>query len=955
MGWNEVRGQPRALAGAQAWFYFVHSFYCVPADPSLIVGHRRLRQRVLRGRRARQRVRLSVSSGEEPGRRASPASALRGRCLWSSFRPSICSPARSCVCTRATTPRSRCTRTIPPGRPSAFRTLARGGCTWSISTARATASPAIAHVIEADPARRRPSSWCRSAAAFARARRPSLVSRRRHARGARHRRDQESRARAGAVRDASRGRGDGARRQGRHDRRRGLARGHRQARARGGARRSMPGARRPSCSPTSIATARARGPRSRPRRACSRAVQRHRDRLGRHRRARAPLARCAMRACGRRCAAARSTAARSRSTRPSASARGALRCSPSASSPASTSRPGASSRASTSWACATRAIRSSAPCATTPWAPTRSPSSTSRRPATQRRILLDVVERTAENIAAPLTVGGGVRNRDDVRDLLMAGADKVSINTAAVRNPDFVADVSAAYGAQAIVVAIDAKRVSAPGEPPRWEVFTHGGRTDEGLDVRRVGRIASSSSARARSCSPAWIATAPRTATTSALTRAVVERVSIPVIASGGVGTLEHVRAGLARGRRRRRAGRLDLPRRHLHRGGGEGLPSRLRRARASAHGSTARGQGARAQGDERSGGRHGRRAGPRAEAPQDHAACRDRHLRGAREPARSLLSSGAVACCRSATIASPTRASVRLDGASARRRRGRARALHRHADHPAGGCRARSHARADALGRGGPAAVGVWTLTQLRDDLEASLVPLNRNRLAPRAGSPGARGQARHERTSRAPGGSPTFRDLDCRAELAARRPPTSASAKTSPPPRAPADVHARARRRPSVDDIEEVDDAQRPASHLSSSSSQRAARHVVPARATCATLTTPSSHAARCAAPPACAGHVRSCASGRPRLPASATELARQGMWSGWAHRARAGARWASPSWCAPRRSKTPVGAPVPRHQGRRRARARRTTRPKAGDLVVHVSSPSARRCCASWAADR
>src|SRR5690349_22749771 len=101
----------------------------------------------------------------------------------------------------------------------------------------------------------------------------------------------------------------------------------------------------------------------------------------------------------------------------------------------------------------------------------------------QRRILLDVVERTAESIAAPLTVGGGVRNRDDVRDLLMAGADKVSINTAAVRDPDFVAEVSAKYGAQAIVVAIDAKRVSAAGEPPRWEVFTHGGRTAVGYDV----------------------------------------------------------------------------------------------------------------------------------------------------------------------------------------------------------------------------------------------------------------------------------------------------------------------------------------------------------------------------------------------------------------------------------------------------------------------------------------
>lgn len=162
----------------------------------------------------------------------------------------------------------------------------------------------------------------------------------------------------------------------------------------------------------------------------------------------------------------------------------------------------------------------------------------------QRRILLDVVERTAENIAAPLTVGGGIRVRDDVRDLLMAGADKVSINTTAVRNPEFVSEVSAAYGTQAIVVAIDAKRVSGPGEPPRWEVFTRGGRTPEGLDVVEWAiRI------EALGAGEILLTSMDRDGTKDGydllLTRAVVDSVGIPVIASGGVGTLEHVRAGL--------------------------------------------------------------------------------------------------------------------------------------------------------------------------------------------------------------------------------------------------------------------------------------------------------------------------------------------------------------------------------------------------------------------------
>ena len=162
----------------------------------------------------------------------------------------------------------------------------------------------------------------------------------------------------------------------------------------------------------------------------------------------------------------------------------------------------------------------------------------------QRRILLDVVERTAENIAAPLTVGGGVQRREDVRDLLMAGADKVSINTAAVRNPDFVAEVSASYGAQAIVVAIDAKRVSAEGEAPRRQVFNNGGRTNLGLDaIEWAARV------QELGAGEILLTSMDRDGTKDgydlALTRAVVDRVSIPVVASGGVGTLEHVKRGL--------------------------------------------------------------------------------------------------------------------------------------------------------------------------------------------------------------------------------------------------------------------------------------------------------------------------------------------------------------------------------------------------------------------------
>ena len=165
----------------------------------------------------------------------------------------------------------------------------------------------------------------------------------------------------------------------------------------------------------------------------------------------------------------------------------------------------------------------------------------------ERRILLDVVARTAETIRVPLTVGGGVRERRDVHDLLHAGADKVSVNTTAVDNPGFVSEVAAAWGSQALVVAIDAKRVGGDGEPDRWEVFTHGGRRETGLDAVEWARKVAAAGA-----GEILLTSMDRDGTKDgydlALTRAVADAVEVPVIASGGVGTLEHVRAGLVEG-----------------------------------------------------------------------------------------------------------------------------------------------------------------------------------------------------------------------------------------------------------------------------------------------------------------------------------------------------------------------------------------------------------------------
>ena len=164
-----------------------------------------------------------------------------------------------------------------------------------------------------------------------------------------------------------------------------------------------------------------------------------------------------------------------------------------------------------------------------------------------RGILLDVVSRTASECFMPLTVGGGVRRVEDIRALLLAGADKVSINTAAVADPSFVRDAARKFGDQCIVVAIDAKRVSAPGERERWEIFTHGGRRETGLDA-----IAFAQDMARRGAGELLVTSMDRDGTRSgydlALVRAVADAVPIPVVASGGVGSLDDLVAGVRDG-----------------------------------------------------------------------------------------------------------------------------------------------------------------------------------------------------------------------------------------------------------------------------------------------------------------------------------------------------------------------------------------------------------------------
>jgi cyclase len=161
----------------------------------------------------------------------------------------------------------------------------------------------------------------------------------------------------------------------------------------------------------------------------------------------------------------------------------------------------------------------------------------------RRDIIIDVVEKTAEQVFVPLTVGGGIRNLDDIRGILRAGADKISINTAAVENPDLVRKAADRFGSQCIVVAIDAKQKGRS-----WEVYTHGGRTPTGLDVldwvKKMEELGAGEF---------MLTSMDRDGTKDGydlrLTRTISQLVNIPVIASGGVGTLEHLYEGLTEGR----------------------------------------------------------------------------------------------------------------------------------------------------------------------------------------------------------------------------------------------------------------------------------------------------------------------------------------------------------------------------------------------------------------------
>ncbi|WP_461481918.1 imidazole glycerol phosphate synthase subunit HisF [Porticoccus sp.] len=166
----------------------------------------------------------------------------------------------------------------------------------------------------------------------------------------------------------------------------------------------------------------------------------------------------------------------------------------------------------------------------------------------ERDTMIHTVERMASEVFIPLTVGGGVRTLEDIRALLNAGADKVSINSAAVKTPEFVRQAAERFGSQCIVVAIDAKQVSAQGEPLRWEIFTHGGRNATGIDaVAWAVRMAE------YGAGEILLTSMDKDGTKSGfnlpLTRAISDAVDIPVIASGGVGNLQHLVDGVVEGK----------------------------------------------------------------------------------------------------------------------------------------------------------------------------------------------------------------------------------------------------------------------------------------------------------------------------------------------------------------------------------------------------------------------
>lgn len=164
-----------------------------------------------------------------------------------------------------------------------------------------------------------------------------------------------------------------------------------------------------------------------------------------------------------------------------------------------------------------------------------------------RDTTVHMVEKIAAEVFIPLTVGGGIRKVEDIRTMLNAGADKVGINSAAVSNPDFVKAAADRFGSQCIVVAIDAKQVNAPGETPRWEIFTHGGRKGTGIDAIDWAKRMTEYGA-----GEILLTSMDRDGTKNgfdlALTRAISDAVSVPVIASGGVGNLQHLVDGIIEG-----------------------------------------------------------------------------------------------------------------------------------------------------------------------------------------------------------------------------------------------------------------------------------------------------------------------------------------------------------------------------------------------------------------------
>lgn len=165
-----------------------------------------------------------------------------------------------------------------------------------------------------------------------------------------------------------------------------------------------------------------------------------------------------------------------------------------------------------------------------------------------RETTLHTVERMASQVFIPLTVGGGVRTVQDIRNLLNAGADKVSINTAAVFEPEFVGEAADRFGSQCIVVAIDAKQVSAPGESSRWEIFTHGGRKPTGLDAVKWAQKMEALGA-GEILLTSMDQDGMKNGFDLGLTRAVSEAICLPVIASGGVGNLQHLADGVIEGK----------------------------------------------------------------------------------------------------------------------------------------------------------------------------------------------------------------------------------------------------------------------------------------------------------------------------------------------------------------------------------------------------------------------